>query len=213
MISRVNSANAEVQSKPLPTNRPPIDVMTQHEVRSVLDAAQECPRDYMLLSLALGTGLRVSELCALNIGDLYNPSGTAKMHLRLRPETTKRKRGGTIAINGKLQAKLLAYEAWKIHIAKESMDADAPLFMSQEGRRIAVRTAQYTFEKWQRAAGLRRHHKFHAMRHTFCTNVWRISHDLKIVQVAARHSNIANTAIYTHPTLDDLAEAVANVEC
>ena len=51
--------------------------LTRSEQQALLEASSVHPRDHLILSLALGTGLRLSEIIGLNVGDVYFPDGTA----------------------------------------------------------------------------------------------------------------------------------------
>ena len=60
--------------------------LTQGEQRAVLLALQDHPRDHAIVSLALGTGLRISEIVGLEVGDVYAANGQPKTRVRIRPE-------------------------------------------------------------------------------------------------------------------------------
>ena len=63
--------------------------LTQAEQRAILKATAKHPRDHLIFSLALGTGLRLAELIGLNVGDVYAPDGTPKARVRIRAEIAK----------------------------------------------------------------------------------------------------------------------------
>ena len=96
------------------TQRAPT-TLTDAEARALLDAtgrADDDFRDHLLVSVALGTGLRVSEVVGLNVGDVRNGKG-AKGLWTLRPEATKGNVGGTVALPDKLRRKVSRLLAWK----------------------------------------------------------------------------------------------------
>jgi site-specific recombinase XerD len=203
------------------TSRTPT-TLTDAEVKALLDATTRADgdlRDHMILSIALGTGLRVSELTALDVGDVQNGKG-ARGVWPLRAETTKGDRGGTVALPDRLRRKMSAYLRWKGERG-ESLDPHAPLFSSRGGGRgrksgggrLSVRGAQAIFESWQKRCGFDRRLHFHALRHSFCTNLWRATGDLRLVQQAARHSSPSTTSIYTHATTEDVLAAVQKLPC
>jgi len=66
--------------------------LTRDEVHALLTASRGHPRDHLIFSLALGTGLRLSELVGLDVGDLYFPTGDPRIRVRVRPEIAKRGR-------------------------------------------------------------------------------------------------------------------------
>src|SRR5262245_21718476 len=63
--------------------------LTQAEQRSILRATAKNPRDHLIYSLALGTGLRLAEIVGLNVGDVYTTEGRPRNRVRLRPEIAK----------------------------------------------------------------------------------------------------------------------------
>ena len=60
----------------MPHLSPP--TLTEDEVRAILAATAANPRDHLIYSLALGTGLRLAEIVGLNVGDVYAPDGTPR---------------------------------------------------------------------------------------------------------------------------------------
>ncbi len=60
--------------------------LTADELQALLRASAGSLRDHLIFSLALGTGLRLSELVGLNVGDLYFPNGQPRIRVRVRPE-------------------------------------------------------------------------------------------------------------------------------
>jgi integrase len=64
--------------------------LTGDELQALLAVTAGHPRDHLILSLALGTGLRLGELTGLDVGDLYFPAGQPRIRGRIRPEIVKR---------------------------------------------------------------------------------------------------------------------------
>ena len=60
--------------------------LTQEEQKLILKSTAKHPRDHLIISMALGSGLRLSELVGLNVGDVYRPDGTPKTRIRVRRE-------------------------------------------------------------------------------------------------------------------------------
>ena len=75
--------------------------LTTDEQRLILRASAGNVRDHTIISLALGTGLRLAEVVGLDVGDLFAPDGTPRVRLRVRGEIAK---GGRphLPINGPL---------------------------------------------------------------------------------------------------------------
>ncbi len=70
--------------------------LTHAEQQAILRATRCNPRDHLIYSLALGTGLRLAEIVGLNVGDVYTPDGRPKNRVRLRPEIAKNGRAGDV---------------------------------------------------------------------------------------------------------------------
>ncbi len=63
--------------------------LTYGEQKQILKASSRNPRDHLIYSLALGTGLRLAEIVGLNVGDVYLPDGKPRSRVRLRRELVK----------------------------------------------------------------------------------------------------------------------------
>jgi integrase len=114
-------------------------VLTDDEVRRVLAAtgrADDDLRDHVLLLVALTTGLRVSELVSLDVGDIKNGKGV-KSIVTLRAHTTKGGKGGDIVLPEKVRRRLVVYLAWKERRG-EALDDAAALFVSRGGGRAGA---------------------------------------------------------------------------
>ena len=194
----------------MPYLSPP--TLTQAEQRDVLQTLARHPRDHAIVSFALGTGLRISEIVGLNVGDVFAPNGQPKSRVRIRPEIAKGGRGADVFLPTRLVSRLVAL--WRFKRGRgESLEPDAPLFCSQSRRRLSVRRVQTAWAGWQREAGLDRTYPFHALRHTAVTNVYRATRDLFLAQRFARHASPLTTTVYTHPGDQETQRAVAGLRC
>ena len=63
--------------------------LTADEQALILRVTASNLRDYVIISLALGTGLRLAEIVGLNVGDVYGPGGVPKVRVRVRREIAK----------------------------------------------------------------------------------------------------------------------------
>jgi site-specific recombinase XerC len=77
---------------------------------------------------------------------------------------TKGDRRGEVFLPARLIPKLRRFLAWKRDHG-ESLEPDAPLFVSAQGRRLSPRAAQWRFAWWQERAEFDRHYGFHQLRH------------------------------------------------
>ena len=130
----------------MPYLSPP--TLTHAEQQALLEASAANPRDHLVISLALGTGLRLAELVGLNVGDLYFPDGRARTRIRLRREIAKGGRAGDVFLPDALGPKLVRFWAYK-RLAGEGLHAAAPLLCNQSRDRISKRRVQSAFKQWQ----------------------------------------------------------------
>jgi integrase len=186
--------------------------LTSDEQSLILRVTQPNLRDHVIISLALGTGLRLAEIVGLNVGDVYGTRGVVKSRVRIRKEIAKGGRAADVFLPDRLVAKLRRYWAWKKQRG-EALDPDAPLFANQSGRRISKRRVQHAWAAWQRRAGFDRVYGFHALRHTAVTNVYRASRDLFLAQRFARHASPLTTTGYTHPSDDETRQRLRRLNC
>ena len=151
------------------------------------------------------------ELVGLNVGDLYCPDGRVKARIRLRAEIAKGGSASDVFLPAALTRKLEAFRAYKLG-RREPLDPISPLFCNQGRRRISRRRVQVLFRAWQVIAGFGRLYRFHALRHTAVTNVYRASRDLFLAQRFARHASPLTTTIYAHVSDEERFERLSGME-
>ena len=186
--------------------------LTQAEQRTLLSATRRNPRDYLIYSFALGTGLRLAEIVGLNVEDVYTAEGRPRNRVRLRPEIAKNGRAGDVFLPDALLIKFRRF--WR-HKAtrREGLRPEDALFCSQSRTRISPRRVQFAFRTWQVKAGFDRLYPFHALRHAAVTNVYRASRDLFLAQRFARHVSPLTTIVYTHPSDQELFQQIRGLDC
>jgi len=186
--------------------------LTADEQALILRATARNPRDHLIYSMALGTGLRLGELVGLNVGDVYAPDGTPRVRVRVRPEIAKRGRAGDVFMPDRLVVKLRRFWTWK-RKRGESLDPAAPLLCNQSRRRVSKRRVQFAWRTWQKRAGFDRLYPFHTTRHSAVTAVYRLTRDLFLAQRFARHASPLTTVVYTHPSDQEMAARVRTLPC
>jgi integrase len=194
----------------MPYLSPP--TLTRVEQETLLRVSSMHPRDHMIFSLALGTGLRLAEIVGLNVGDVFTKDGTPRLRIRLRHEIAKGGRAGDVFLPDALGPKLVRFWGYKVR-SGESVDPRAPLLCNQSGHRISKRRVQMAFKTWQERAGFDRIYGFHALRHSAVTNVYRASRDLFLAQRFARHASPLTTTVYTHIGDEELMQGVRTLTC
>lgn len=181
-------------------SRRQIDLVEYEELERLLAAPKgqdlRSLRDRAILETFFSTGLRLSELCALN-----------------RQIDLKR---GELSIRGKGDKLRLVFlsdsakKAIKNYLDKRN-DPEEPLFVSlTKGNaalgRITTRAVQRLIERYGRKAGITKRVHPHALRHSFATDLLINGADLRSVQELLGHSNISTTQVYTHLTNKELRE-------
>jgi len=186
--------------------------LTADEQQALLAATASHTRDHLVVSLALGTGLRLGEIVGLDVRDVFFPDGTPRTRIRVRPEIAKRGRTGDIFVPDALVPKLHRFWRYKVDHG-ESTHPTAPLICGLSRRRISRRRIQVVVRAWQVRAGFDRLYGFHCLRHSAVTNLWRLSRDLYLAQRFARHASPLTTVIYTHPSDEELRIGVQHLPC
>ncbi|MBI4034605.1 tyrosine-type recombinase/integrase [Candidatus Saccharibacteria bacterium] len=186
--------------------RPQVTFLTPEELERLAsqpDTAKPAGlRDRAIIELLFSSGLRVSELCALDRG-----------HINLdRLEFTVRGKGQ------KDRPVFISPEAadWVSLYLKQRQDNSPPLFIRYAGQRqtdtsgnyarLTPRSVQRLISRYARLAGITKHVSPHTLRHSFATDLLMNGADLRSVQAMLGHANIATTQIYTHVTDPHLKE-------
>ncbi len=154
-------------------------------------------RDRALIELAYSSGLRVSELAALDSTSVDLATGEVRVWGKGSKERI-------VPVGAPARA---AIASW-LH-ARQAMrvrDAGA-LFVSRSGRRLTPRAIQQRLGAWAIKRGLTRHVHPHMLRHSFASHLLQSSGDLRAVQELLGHASIASTQIYTHLDFQYLAKA------
>ena len=152
--------------------------------------------DRAMLELLYSSGLRLSELTGLNLGDVDVADATVRV-------TGKGSKERIVPV-GKFA--LQALRAWlKERPALADVDERA-IFVSQRGKRISPRSVQARVDHWARRQGIDTRVYPHLFRHSFATHLLESSHDLRGVQELLGHANISTTQVYTHLDFQHLAQ-------
>jgi integrase/recombinase XerC len=151
-------------------------------------------RDAAMVELFYGSGLRLAELCALDVADLDLAGGFVRV-------TGKGRKVRQVPLGSLCIVALSAYLA-------ERQDAmpDAPVFTARGDRRISRRTVQQRLKQLgQRQLGNNALHP-HMLRHSFASHLLESSGDLRAVQELLGHADISTTQVYTHLDFQHLAK-------
>jgi len=188
----------------------PLEITHEDRARAeggVPDRRERPVRDWAIIHVALDAGLRVSEICALQIRDIILDKEHAS--LIVRHGKGDKKRG--VRIGTSLREHLAAFVAWKEAVG-ESTGPRSPLFVSSRGGPL-TRTAVYRiFRKNAEAVGIPRRFSIHSCRHTYASMLYRASnYNLRLVQKQLGHRSIQTTQIYADILNEDAVLAVENL--
>ena len=186
LIDRDPSAELETpkKAKALP------HYLTEDEALRLLDGCGTCKtglRDRAILTLFLSCGLRVSELCGLDLRDV------GADFVRVRGKGNKER----VVFFG--EDCRYALDKWlNVREAPEGEDAEA-LFVSNYRARISVRSVQAMVDRRLEDAGLDHTlYSPHKLRHTAATMMLKAGVDTRVLQEVLGHASLNTTQIYTH---------------
>lgn len=165
-------------------------------------------RDYAWMRLLRQTGIRVTPLSLLTVGDAR--LALVEKRLQIRPETNKRLKGYAVPLNKKAGKALRDL----LRIQKEMVPLQLPdqrLIMGRNHKGISVRSLQERMCKWALAAGLGDGVTPHWFRHTLAKRIMETStakDPRVIVQHALGQASINSSAVYTFPDREDFDQAM-----
>jgi len=159
-------------------------------------------RDALIIELALGTGLRVSELSNLKIEDLFLKKGQNLLFV-------KNGKGGkdrVVHFSPELKKQIRKYLDYRLSNSKH-------LFPSKRGDQITASGIQQVFKRCAAKAGLDSHYSISSLRHTFAVRLYKASrYNLRLVQNQLGHSSILSTQVYANIFDLDIEEAMASLD-
>jgi integrase/recombinase XerD len=174
---------------------PSYNVLTEDELSRMLSAARTTNyRDYVLLAVMAGCGLREAEVVDIRIGD-FRDVGRGEVLLRVRGK------------GDKVRNVSLSPELWQlvqrfVHLTRRTfnshLDARKPLFLSRVGKdkTLTTRSVQNIVKKYVRAAGITKAISPHSIRHTVGTNMAVNEAPLLVIQQFLGHSDPKTTMRY-----------------
>jgi len=184
----------------LKTRRTLPHVLRQDEMSEILDhASGNDPitlRDRALLELLYATGIRVSELCGLDLGSVDHGRRTVRVLGKGDKERTV-----PVGIPA-LEALTQWRDSGRPALITEA--SGAALFVGARGGRLDPRTARRIVHYRLRIMGVSRDTGPHGIRHTTATHLLEGGADLRSVQEILGHSSPATTQIYTHVSIERL---------
>ena len=155
-------------------------------------------RDAAIFELFYSSGLRLSELVALDVAYAKDAGHVSRGWIdRGAGEVTVTGKGGkrrTVPVGGKA---LEAIARW-LAVRGTWLKADPhPLFVSSRGERLSGRSIQQRLKAHAQRAGIPANVHPHVLRHSFASHLLQASGDLRAVQELLGHASIAATQVYT----------------
>jgi integrase/recombinase XerC len=182
-------------------------VLRPETAAEVMVAAAESPvgseverlRDRALLELLYGSGLRVSELFALDLEALDLKAAEVRVLGKGRKERV-------VPLSGKALDALETYlpERGRLRHPKTGFLDPKALLLSRTGRRLGIRRIQTLVQRYGALGAGRSDLHPHALRHSCATHLLEGGADLRVIQELLGHASLATTQRYTHVSLDQL---------
>jgi integrase/recombinase XerC len=158
-------------------------------------------RDRAILEMLYASGLRVSELVGLNLGDMDRK----ELMLRVRGKGNKER---IVPYGAKAEHALQAYEPSRQEMLRKAGghgDRQA-VFLNHLGTRLTQRSVGRIVKKYGRLANINWDIHPHSLRHAFATHLLADGADLRAIQELLGHSSLSTTQRYTHATIRQLLE-------
>ncbi|MCL2028601.1 MAG: tyrosine-type recombinase/integrase [Bacteroidales bacterium] len=188
-------------------------VMTIDEVREILNTLykplnnmdsnkyqyKSKIRDIAVIELLFATGMRVSELCQLQINDIDLRHGIIKIFGKGRKERIIQ-----ICQQETVQA-LHNY----INLFSSQAHLKQPFFINRLGNGLSTQSVRIMVKNYIKQSEIKKHITPHTFRHTFATLLLEENVDLKYIQVLLGHSSITTTQIYTHVNTEKQKEILS----
>jgi len=151
-------------------------------------------RDRVILELFYSSGLRVSELVALNREDFHHKERTVKLKGKGKKERIVPITKGAAEW---IQTYLNHPERFQEVNGHSAEQDEKAVFLNRHGTRLTTRSVDRNFDKYMKGSGLAGKATPHTIRHTIATHWLENGMDLKTIQTLLGHSTLSTTTIYT----------------
>lgn len=192
---------AEQLESPKIGKRNPV-YLNMEEAKAFLTAVEQqhySARDYCMMVFFLNLGIRVSELCSLNIDSIQN--GNIKV-------IGKGNKERSVFLN---EACIVALNAYMEERHDYTGKGPEPLFVSQKGTRFARQSVARIVKQINAQSELSKDKLTpHKLRHTSATMMYKSGADIRSLQHILGHTSVATTQIYTHIENEQIQEVLKN---
>jgi len=170
------------------------DVLSEKEISSIIGSIKESSqfyqRDKAMIEMLYSCGIRVSELCGLEMSNLFLEDEL----IRVLGKGNKER---LLPIGGRAKKYLNDYLIHtRIRLMKQT--GSSHIFLSRNGKALTRAMVNNILNKWTQISGVNRSVSPHILRHSFATHLLEGGADLRFVQALLGHSDISTTQIYTH---------------
>ena len=170
-------------------------VLSVQEVNEIINSVNlESPmgyRDIAILETLYSAGLRVSELCALEMNNILSDSSM----LRVLGKGNKER---YVPLGSKVIKLIDDYCKYVRSKLVNKNKSNGIVFLSKNGKQLTRMTIFNIMKKWTKISGINKNISPHTFRHSFATHLLEGGADLRTVQEMLGHSDISTTQIYTH---------------
>jgi integrase/recombinase XerC len=156
-------------------------------------------RDRAILELLYGAGLRVSEMCGLNLSDVY----LSQQFVRVLGKGRKER---VVPFGNTVLVAIQEYIAQRFQLSQKSQETKA-LFLNIHGDRLTTRGAFLVVDRTARQTGNFRANHPHALRHAYATHLLDGGADLRSIQELLGHKSLSTTQRYTRVGLAEMMKA------
>ena len=173
--------------------------LTAEQLSQLIEINTDDPlsfRDQAFMELFYSSGLRLAELCNLNLNDLMFDQAIVRV-------TGKGNKMRDVPVGSMAVTALKQWLLQRNSLPLKDFDA---VFVSKWGRRISPRNIQQRIKHWAKKQGLDVNVTPHMLRHSFASHMLESSGELRSVQELLGHANISTTQIYTHLDFQHLAK-------
>jgi site-specific recombinase XerD len=194
-------------ARPKAPKRAPGDVLSVADVKKLLNAIPSTTayglRDRALVEVLYATGLRLSELHALDLSDVRHDEREIVVL------SGKGGKGRVVPLTRSAYERLAAYlERARPAFTTKHADSVCALFLSFHGRRICKPSIQDLLVELGRKAGIKKRVKPHMLRRTFATHLMKAGANLRVIQALLGHASLNTTAIYLKVDSNELRREV-----
>jgi integrase/recombinase XerC len=173
-----------------------LDVDQMSQLLSFRTDGELSVRDKAIMELFYSSGLRLSELTALDLADVDLRDRTVRVVGK--GNKTRVVPVGRYAVE--------AISKWLNERTGVALPGETALFVGKSGERLGQRAVQLRIAEWAKRQGVGVHVHPHMFRHSFATHLLESSQDLRGVQELLGHANISTTQVYTHLDFQHLAK-------